>query len=363
MKSDDISVYQLLALSIGPQFLFAESGMDPVENFCLQALNRYGDGDGPLQMGIYANLGCIYFYQGKLDQARVAATRAQEIIQSLGSFAYLDMPIHHVLLFDLLARADYQTLETNLDALLPTLQDSDTTKAMVPGFLYILGRSLWLQGRLEECQQILKRSSSAFQYYTDQIDERQLILKALIATNEGKFIEGENQLRQAIAIQSQTRHMVLSGDARLSLAHLFLTSNEHQKAVSEIKTAFPDLVERGILGVIFQEGQSAIPLLHLAIKEGICADFARQMLNSMESAPESDARIKISDSQFDFENPSPRELEVIALLAEGLTNREIADQLYISPGTVKRHTINIYNKLRVHNRTQAVTRARTLGLL
>ena len=193
MKSENINAYQLLALSIGPQFLFADSGLDSIEKFCLQVLNRYGDADGPLQMGTYANLSCIYFYQGKLDQAREAALRSQKIIQSLGSFAYLDMPINHVILFDLLARADYQTLETRLDALLPKLQDSDTTKAMVPGFLYIWGRALWLQDRLDECRQILKRSSSVFQYYTGHTDERQLILSALIAAREGKYAEGEAQ--------------------------------------------------------------------------------------------------------------------------------------------------------------------------
>jgi predicted ATPase/class 3 adenylate cyclase/DNA-binding CsgD family transcriptional regulator len=60
---------------------------------------------------------------------------------------------------------------------------------------------------------------------------------------------------------------------------------------------------------------------------------------------------------------SARELEVLHLLAEGLTNREIAQQLYLSPNTVRVHTFHIYSKLAVNNRTQAVARARGLGLL
>ena len=58
-----------------------------------------------------------------------------------------------------------------------------------------------------------------------------------------------------------------------------------------------------------------------------------------------------------------RETEVLRLIAEGLSNREIAQRLYISLSTVKRHNATIYDKLAVNNRTQAVARGRDLGLL
>ena len=60
---------------------------------------------------------------------------------------------------------------------------------------------------------------------------------------------------------------------------------------------------------------------------------------------------------------SPRELEVLRLLAAGASNREIGDHLVISAGTVKAHLHRIYSKLDVHNRMEAAARARTLGLL
>jgi DNA-binding NarL/FixJ family response regulator len=50
-------------------------------------------------------------------------------------------------------------------------------------------------------------------------------------------------------------------------------------------------------------------------------------------------------------------------LAAGLSNREIATELFLSVGTVKRHTSNIYAKLDVHSRTQPTGRARELGLI
>jgi DNA-binding CsgD family transcriptional regulator len=63
------------------------------------------------------------------------------------------------------------------------------------------------------------------------------------------------------------------------------------------------------------------------------------------------------------ESLSERELEVLDRLATGRSNREIAQDLYITVGTVKTHTNNIYRKLDARNRTEALARARSLGLL
>ena len=60
---------------------------------------------------------------------------------------------------------------------------------------------------------------------------------------------------------------------------------------------------------------------------------------------------------------SERELEVLALIAAGLSNRGVAERLFITVGTVKAHTSSIYGKLGVHRRTQAVARAREMGLI
>jgi LuxR family maltose regulon positive regulatory protein len=96
------------------------------------------------------------------------------------------------------------------------------------------------------------------------------------------------------------------------------------------------------------------------------------LLQRLLEAAESGGRIsnpvvepsKTQTLQSDLMEPlSERELEVVQLIAEGLTNPEIASRLYVALNTVKAHTRNIYGKLGVNNRTQAVARARAPGIL
>ena len=60
---------------------------------------------------------------------------------------------------------------------------------------------------------------------------------------------------------------------------------------------------------------------------------------------------------------SEREVEVLQMVAAGMSNKEIANELILAVSTVKRHMSNVYGKLNVNNRTQAVARARDLHLL
>lgn len=88
-------------------------------------------------------------------------------------------------------------------------------------------------------------------------------------------------------------------------------------------------------------------------------DFGRKTSNNSPHT----ARIRMHESGQLVETLSERELQVLACIAEGATNKEVADILDISVNTVLYHAKNIYGKLGVKRRTQAVTQARKLGLL
>ncbi|MEN8803797.1 MAG: response regulator transcription factor, partial [Thiogranum sp.] len=71
----------------------------------------------------------------------------------------------------------------------------------------------------------------------------------------------------------------------------------------------------------------------------------------------------LSTTQPLFEPLTNRELEILNLLAQRLNTKEIAVKLFISPTTVKKHLNNIYGKLTVNNRQQAVAKARQLNII
>ena len=63
------------------------------------------------------------------------------------------------------------------------------------------------------------------------------------------------------------------------------------------------------------------------------------------------------------ESLTERETEVLSLLSKGLKNREIAEKIFLSPTTIKKHIYNIYQKLDVHSRIEVVTKARENGII
>jgi two-component system, NarL family, response regulator LiaR len=72
---------------------------------------------------------------------------------------------------------------------------------------------------------------------------------------------------------------------------------------------------------------------------------------------------KLNEPELQRLGISKREYEVLELIAQGLSNQEIADRLFVSLNTVKTHSSNLFMKLDVRRRTQAVQRAKELGLL
>jgi LuxR family maltose regulon positive regulatory protein len=127
----------------------------------------------------------------------------------------------------------------------------------------------------------------------------------------------------------------------------------------------------GYVRIFVDEGPPMARLLHEilscaeALPRGITPFYVQRLLGAFHvDEPELTVPSEHQTQEFELvERLSERELEVLQLIAEGLTNQEIASRLYLSLNTVKVHIRNIYGKLGVHNRAQAIARSQELGLL
>jgi len=109
-------------------------------------------------------------------------------------------------------------------------------------------------------------------------------------------------------------------------------------------------------------------LLSEAAAHQLMPDYVGKLLVAFDAEPPAGAapsagRPQRSAAQLQGDALSQRELEVLRLMAEGLSNQEIGERLFLALNTVKGHNRNIFGKLQVQRRTEAVARARELGLL
>ena len=123
----------------------------------------------------------------------------------------------------------------------------------------------------------------------------------------------------------------------------------------------------GFIRLFVDQGPLMAQLLSAAQDLGIMPDYVGTLLSAFSAETDENevaqASPPASSASPLIEPLSERELEVLQLIAQGLSNREICERLYLALSTVKGHNRNIYGKLQVQRRTEAVARARELGLV
>jgi LuxR family maltose regulon positive regulatory protein len=198
--------------------------------------------------------------------------------------------------------------------------------------------------------------------------ELKLITLARVLIAQKKLIESQELLyRLASTAEAGGRNGRLI--EILVLLSLALQANSRVSQAIEILSKCLKLAEpEGYARIFLDEGQPMQMLLAQWLAHADpdpLRDYAIRLLSQFEAEPK---EIKATQDKAppggDLIEPlSQRELEVLHLIALGNTNQEIAAQLIVAPGTVKAHTASIYRKLDVANRTEAVARARQLGML
>jgi LuxR family maltose regulon positive regulatory protein len=145
----------------------------------------------------------------------------------------------------------------------------------------------------------------------------------------------------------------------------YQAKGDKDRAMTALENALT-LAEPGrFIRTFVDEGPSMAQLLLEAVARDIMPEYAQRLLAAFPASEPAQADA-VSDHTPETELIEPlseREVEVLHLIAERLTNQEVASRLFLSLNTIKAHARNIYDKLGVNNRTQAVARARALGIL
>jgi LuxR family maltose regulon positive regulatory protein len=137
---------------------------------------------------------------------------------------------------------------------------------------------------------------------------------------------------------------------------------ETDQALLALERALSLAEPEGYVRTFVDEGAPMAALLQEAAARGMASEYVGQLLDVLGREGIGKASPRAHTPAL-IEPLSERELEVLRLIAVGLSNPEIAEHLYVSTNTIKAHAKSIYRKLDVHNRTQAVNRARELELL
>ena len=142
---------------------------------------------------------------------------------------------------------------------------------------------------------------------------------------------------------------------------------EKEKAIQLLGEALALAKPGGFIRIFVDEGAPMAQLLLEAASYGIMPEYIGNLLAAFEAEKRKSEGIPdlppVSPTQPLIEPLSQRELAVLQLIAQGLSNREIGERLFLALDTVKGHNRKIFDKLQVHSRTEAVARARELGLL
>jgi LuxR family maltose regulon positive regulatory protein len=172
-----------------------------------------------------------------------------------------------------------------------------------------------------------------------------------------KAIEILNSAIPRFIHQGSTSFLIRALNA---LAIAYYENNEKLKSEKSLSKAVELAKPENNYGdFIFLGKKLEVPLMAFQ-KTGFHTSFISQILKIFSEFKQTDG------SSFGRSKNDPlsrREMDVLQLIASGMTNREIADKLYLSANTIKSHSINIYRKLNVNNRRHAVSKARNIGLL
>jgi len=225
---------------------------------------------------------------------------------------------------------------------------------------------IWIkQNRLSEAlgwvkeQNLSSEDELSFLREFDHITLARVLLAQYKKDQENEAIHDAISLLERLSKEAENGNRMGSMiEIRILLALAYEAHNEIPGAIESLEYALSLAEPDGFIRIFVDEGASMAHLLSEAKVRGVMPEFLGKLLDVFGKAEN-----KTPSNQNVIEPLSDREMEILTLIAKGLKNKEVAEKMVISLNTVLYHTKNIYNKLGVNKRTQAILKAQELNLL
>jgi LuxR family maltose regulon positive regulatory protein len=171
--------------------------------------------------------------------------------------------------------------------------------------------------------------------------------------------------RQAIKASSEQWATKARGSLQIQfqITWAMLFTDEMDTSMKHLAQALTLGKPEGFVRSFVDFGMAIAPLLREAISREIEPEYARKLLDIIEAEEYQRKLKKPGTSSSDNGLLSRREMEVLRLMAEGLSNQQISDKLMISLNTAKTHVYRVFDKLNANDRLAAINRARDLKLI
>lgn len=306
----------------------------------------------------------IAVWRGRQAEARELCTDLEALLEHDGQIAWSSLNMRGILTVALGMHGGHEADQT-LDEVLVYLerQRGSFARGVRVSFLSLAVRSALLRGELEAARQLAARigalsRDSSFAY----VRALNLILEGRVALTEGRLTDAATAFGEAIPLQQRTRFTVLYGDAPLLLATVAVLQGRQSEALALLAPCLQFYAEEDLPGLLLWQSAAVVPALRLAEEQGVAAPLVRKVLRLLDERAGEPGQGRVAPPA-SGEFLSPREVEVLRLLVEGVSNTEIAERLMISPHTAKHHVSNVLAKLGVTSRTAAVRAARDLGFV
>lgn len=318
-----------------------------LEAFERELMLMHRAGDRRAETSALEYIGFTYTWLGDYERSREYLSHVLKVSRVRGW-----LPLEHDALCSLgklmVQQGNYGEAEGFNQAALEIECNSGSLQSMRASTLTSLGEALIGQGRLKEAETVLQEAVTI----RKEIGQEHLLSSALANLASIELIRGNNDeaLRIVEHLLPEIEDEEFGGEEFGSLywvCYQVLKAVDDPRAETVLRIAQNTL--QLVAALIDDEDLRSSFLENIPSHHAIMQAYGRQEQHIPSTAL--------------AEPLTPQETEILRLIADGLTNRDIAERLVITVGTVKIHTHNLYGKLRVKNRTQAVAHARELGFL